>query len=165
MLLTAGIPGWPGAVQKGSQERPWPSPPAPGPISSDTGYSQPRHSEFPRLKTAAAWLAPATEWPSLTPSALLSCPAGTQVLGEDHLLHPGNRDWTKATMYPLQFPRERTGWLPSLCQISQESTVLVATPPLQPYLSRTTTGSLPACRLHPYFSGDSLRERRATWAS
>lgn len=51
----------------------------------------PQCSEFLGLKTEVVWSAPGTEWPRVTPPALLCRPAGSPVLGEGLCL-PGPGD-------------------------------------------------------------------------
>lgn len=86
-------------------------------VCSDTGCSRPKSSEFLGLKTTVMWSAPGTKWPSLTTSALLSCPAGAWVLGAVLFLsHP--RDWglrldQGSYVAPSSFPKtEPDGFLP-----------------------------------------------------
>lgn len=91
MLLT-GVLAWPGAAQRGAKRDLALTTHPLSHICSDIGCSQPKYSQFLGLKTTVVWSAPGTKWPSLTTSALHSCPAGACVLGEVLLL-PHPRDW------------------------------------------------------------------------
>lgn len=91
MLLT-GVSAWPGTAHRGASRDPGPRHPPRSHNCSDTGCCRPKYSELLGLKTIVMWSAPGTKWPSVTTSALFSCPAGAWVLGAVlFLCHP--RDW------------------------------------------------------------------------
>lgn len=105
MLLT-GAPAWPETAQRGARRDLALTTHPRSHIGSDTGCCQPKFSELLRLKTTVVWSAQGTVWPSLTTSALLSCPAGAWGLGEALLL-PLHRTGDQGSQCPLQFPTNR----------------------------------------------------------
>ncbi|XP_024588746.1 uncharacterized protein LOC112391606 [Neophocaena asiaeorientalis asiaeorientalis] len=154
--LAALLPGAPGAVQRGGRRDPGPQP-APLPRLLGRWLLMVDALRLPGAEHPSSLVAPRTERPSLTPCALLSCTAGARVPGEDLCLpHPGAGGCTAATTCPphrcpLTGP---DGFLP--CAKSPGSPGPGGPPPAQLCPPRATSGSLPACGLHPRSSGDSL---------